>query len=174
MNVLDNRTVHVLKMNLITCCEIMAENLCECPIKFDQQRTFFEVLIRQILQIFNKNFLEKYDTSTPYNCTSDNSDLTIKNEIEMELFSILSNKYKSLRIEDGVMKMRLSGKVQTGNGINENVNIGDYDTLYGFTLNTGKEMLPIRRFYRIGTTTVPILIIKYISCNLNIFQICSH
>lgn len=161
----------MLKMDRFSCCEIIADESCKCPINFNQQRTFFEVLIREILQIFNEHILQKYDFSKSYNCNVDNEDLTIKNEIEKDIRNNLPAKYKALTIVDDVMKIKLSGIVQTINGFSENVNIANYKSLIGLSLE--KEVPPIRRFYRIGTTTVIIFTKFNYFCQIKLIIVCT-
>lgn len=152
--ILENNTVLGLKLEKQICCDILSTiPHCRCPDDFDQEKIFFEMLIKEIMNILSTTFSGR-NFNQNLDCNGTNEDLSLKSEIEMELQNNLVNSYKALYFDNEIMKMKTLGIVQTISGVKQNENIGSFDSTNGFSLRNDQKMPTIRRFLRIGTTHV--------------------
>lgn len=117
------------------------------------QQTFLVNLLNEIFDIV-KDLSTKYELTKTINCDENLYDVEIKNRIQQKILNV-PNKYSAVSYVNNIMRIKSLGDVEILNGT-EVERVGYFNSVDGFALEKQKQMMPVKRFYRIGTTEVNI------------------
>ena len=159
-----NELITILTLNEEMCCSLLKNPSCTCSQNFVLQEHFLYDTVRLISDIIKKLSSENY-LLQDIACNA-SSAIQATNTIERYddlLDKMLRNEWNILK-SDGSLRLKVRGSVEVVSNNSETVTVATYTDGIGFIFEGGRNILPSKRFYRIGVTEVK-MTLTFTSCN---------
>lgn len=145
---LNNTPIHLLYLDKKTCCIMMnLQNECRCPNNFNPKKEFLYIILMILEDISSDVVLENTHI---YGCNNSNVNERDYNKRFYQELSVKLNQYNFIRNAQGNVELILNGIIET-----EQNTVAQYRN-EAIVTEEGKQIKPIKAFYRVGTTYVSI------------------
>lgn len=152
-NALNKTKINILALDDDVCCLLQDSegDECSCPLDFDVQKSFVKLIADALTEVFKNMIANGLITSISVHCNETSYDEEIRKQF-LVLFERELEKYeKIVRNSSGILQLLANGTIEVDNEI-----VARYDADGALSLEKGKNIKPVKAFYRIGTTHVSV------------------
>lgn len=144
-------SISLITLDEAVCCSLLEIPNCVCPIKFLTQKQFLIYTLKVLINVIDTlNSEDKLLESVTCNSTK-NDEETLSRFKEILASSI--DRDSNIEETNGCLRLKIIGSVDVIE--HEDISrIGTFSDDSGFVLENGKQIKPIRTFYRVGVTHV--------------------
>lgn len=166
-NLVKNKSINLLHLNDDLCCRFLTNSKsCDCPDNFDLQEYFFKLVVDELLQILTIMLKQDLKLTDKLECNITKYNNNLKSTFDELYGKHISLNHPLIYNDNDVLRVKTVGSIEVGtsNGIDK-IATFDYDN--DITVIKGKQIDPIKPFYRVGTAHVISTRTYVYSCKYN-------
>lgn len=150
-SVLNKTKINILALENGVCCLLQnpERNNCNCPLDFNMQKSFLKLIIDLLAEVFKNMMATGLNTSLAVQCNETFYDEEIHKQFLLLFEKEMKKHERIVRNSSGVLHLFVNGTIEVDNEI-----VARYDADGELSLEKGKNIKPVKPFYRIGTTHV--------------------